>query len=296
MAIAHQFAYHKAASLDEAVEVLTRAGSGGRILAGGTDLVPWLRDDAVHPDLVVDIKAVAGLDAITEEGHHLYLGPLVTFSDLLTSDLVRDRLPILFEMADTVASPGIRNRATVAGNICSAVPSCDAGPTLLVLDASVAVLGVDGSRSVPIGEWFVGPRQTVLSPGELVTGLSLPIPTEPHGAIYLKLQRYEGEDLSQAGVTVLVTADDTYKVAFGAVGPVPSRAFAIEQALNGHELSDQLIAEVKGMVPDAISPITDLRATKEYRARICEVMLERGLRAATSRRDGAGPAYGTRLI
>ncbi len=296
MAIAHQFAYHKAATLDEAVEVLTRAGPTARVLAGGTDLVPWMRDDAVHPETVVDIKAIDALDEISLEGDHLYLGPLVTFSDLLTSELVADRLPILREMADTVASPGIRNRATVAGNICSAVPSCDAGPTLLVLEASVAVLGPNGARTVPIEEWFVGPRQTALEQGEVVTGLSIPIPDQPHGAIYLKLQRYEGEDLSQAGVTVLVTGNNVFRIAFGAVGPVPSRAHEIERFLAGRALSDGLIAEAQHLVLGAISPITDMRATREYRARICEVMLDRGLRAAVSRRDGNGPAYGTRLI
>lgn len=296
MAIAHQFAYHKAATLDEAVEVLTRAGPTARVLAGGTDLVPWMRDDAVHPETVVDIKAIDALNEISLEGNHLYLGPLVTFSDLLTSELVAGHLPILREMADTVASPGIRNRATVAGNICSAVPSCDAGPTLLVLEASVAVLGPNGARTVPIEEWFVGPRRTALEQGEIVTGLSIPIPDRPHGAIYLKLQRYEGEDLSQAGVTVLVTGDNVFRIAFGAVGPVPSRARAIEQLLAGKVLSDELVAAAQHLVPGAISPITDMRATKEYRARICEVMLDRGLRAAVARRDGNGPAYGTRLI
>lgn len=296
MAIAHQFAYHKAATLDEAVEVLTRAGPTARVLAGGTDLVPWMRDDAVHPETVVDIKAIDALDEISLEGNHLYLGPLVTFSDLLTSELVAGHLPILREMADTVASPGIRNRATVAGNICSAVPSCDAGPTLLVLEASVAVLGPNGARTVPIEEWFVGPRRTALEQGEIVTGLSIPIPDRPHGAIYLKLQRYEGEDLSQAGVTVLVTGDNVFRIAFGAVGPVPFRARAIEQLLAGKVLSDELVAAAQHLVPGAISPITDMRATKEYRARICEVMLDRGLRAAVARRDGNGPAYGTRLI
>ena len=296
MTIAHQFAYQKAASLDEAVEALVQAGPEARILAGGTDLIAWLRDDSIHPDTLIDIKGVPGLNEISIEGDHLYLGPLVTFTDLLTSDLVAQRLPILAEMADTVASHGIRNRATVVGNICSAVPSCDAGPTLLVLDASIGVLGPDGARTVPIEDWFVGPRATVLEHGEIVTGISIPLPADPHGAIYLKLQRYEGEDLSQAGVTILATADNTYKVAYGAVGPVPSRAHEIEHLLNGKPLSDDLIAAAVQLVPGAISPITDMRATKEYRAHICEVMLERGLPAAVSRRDGAGPAYGTRLI
>jgi len=296
MAIAHQFAYQKAATLDEAVEVLARAGPGARILAGGTDLIAWLRDDVTHPDLVVDIKAVPGLAEILVEEGHLKLGALVTFSDLLTSELVLERLPILFEMADTVASPGIRNRATVVGNICSAVPSCDAGPTLLVLDAAVSIFGPDGERTIPIEEWFVAPRETALGEAEIVTGISIPIPAEPHGAMYLKLQRYAGEDLSQAGVTVLLTADDTYKIAFGAVGPVPLRARRIEKFLRGKPLTEELIGEAKALVSDSISPITDIRSTKEYRARMCQVMLHRGLRAVAERRRGQGPAYGTRLI
>lgn len=296
MAIAHQFAYHKAATLDEAVDVFTRAGPDARILAGGTDLIAWLRDDTVHPNTLIDIKGVPGLDEINLDGDHLYLGPLVTFSDLLTSPLVSEHLPILFEMSDTVASPGIRNRATLVGNICSAVPSCDAGPTLLVLDAVVGVLGPDGARTVPIADWFEGPRQTSLHHGEIVTGISIPLPPSPHGAIYLKLQRYEGEDLSQAGVTILVTPDDSFRIAFGAVGPIPARAPAIEQLLSGRTLTAELIATARQLVPEAISPITDMRATKEYRARMCEVMLERGLPAAVARRDGTGPSYGTRLI
>jgi len=114
--------------------------------------------------------------------------------------------------------------------------------------------------------------------------------------MYLKLQRYAGEDLSQAGVTVLLTADDTYKIAFGAVGPVPLRARRIEKFLRGKPLTEELIGEAKALVSDSISPITDIRSTKEYRARMCQVMLHRGLRAVAERRRGQGPAYGTRLI
>lgn len=296
MAIAHQFAYQKAVTLEEAVDLLVRAGPAGRVLAGGTDLVPWMRDDAVHPNMVIDIKGIDGLDGIDLEADHLYLGPLVTFADLLESPLVGEHLPFLQEVAGTVASPGIRHRATVAGNICSAVPSCDAGPALLVLEATIGVHGPDGGRSIPIEDWFVGPRQTALQTGEIVTGISIPLPATPHGAAYVKLQRYEGEDLSQAGVAVLVTPGDDFRVAFGAVGPVPSRAHRIEDYLAGRSITEDLVAGVRELVPAAISPITDMRATREYRARMCEVMLVRGLRAAIGRRDGDGPIYGHRLI
>ena len=296
MAIAHEFVYHRAASLHEAVDVLTRAGPGAWVLAGGTDLVPWLRDDAVHPELVVDIKGVPGLSDITVEDRVLRLGPLVTFTELIESKLIEDHLPLLAEMAETVASLGVRNRASVVGNICSAVPSCDSGPALLVLEADIEMLSAEGTRSVSITGWFTGPRATVRRPGEVVTGITIPLPEGEHGGVYLKLQRYEGEDLSQAGVAILALEGNRYRVAFGAVGPVPSRAPSIEAHLEGSDLTAEAIAGAKALVGDEISPITDMRATKEYRARMCEVMLGRGLEAAVSRRDGTGPAYGTRLV
>jgi carbon-monoxide dehydrogenase medium subunit len=160
----------------------------------------------------------------------------------------------------------------------------------------VLVTGPGGKRKVPLRDWFVGPRKTVLKRGEIATGVAVPLPGKKHAACFVKLRRYEGEDLAQASVTVLALAGNSYRISFGAVAPRPLRAGRIEALLEGKALSDELVEQAVRLVPQEIAPITDIRATKEYRTLMAGVMLERGLRAAVARLAGAGPAYGTSLI
>jgi carbon-monoxide dehydrogenase medium subunit len=294
MVIAHDFEYLRPETVDDAVVAL--AGPGARVLAGGTDVVPWLRDDVIAPVRLVDIKAIPALREIARSENDLALGALVTFSDVIESQVVATAAPMLQEMAHWVASVGIRNRATVAGNLCSAVPSLDAGPALLVYDTEVHVAGRSGDRFVPLREWFVGPKQTQLAAGELVTGVTVHLPPVRHGAAFLKLSRYAGEDLAQANLAVLVTGDGDVRVAFGAVAPVPFRATRIEESLAGRELDDEAISAAVALVPDVISPISDVRASAEYRTHMCRVMLARGLRAAAARLAGGGPSYPAHLL
>ena len=296
MAIAHQFEYIKPATLPEAVRTLTRYGGRAQVLAGGTDLVSLIAEDMLQPEVVVDIKGLAGLNRIEFKNGLLSIGALVTFNELRDSSLVAKRFPVLREMTGWVASTGIRNRATMVGNLCSAVPCCDSGPVLLVYDASVLVTGPAGNRKVPLCDWFLGPRKTVLKRGEIATGVAVPLPKKRHAACFVKLRRYEGEDLAQASVTVMALAGNDYRVSFGSVAPRPIRGGKIEALLAGRPLSDELIQAAVKLVPETIAPITDIRATKEYRTHMVGVMLERGLRAAAARLAGGGPAYGTNLI
>ncbi len=292
--IAKEFSYERPATLTEAARILAGHPGSARVLAGGTDLIAWLRDGAVAPDLVIDIKAIPDLHDLRLDGDTLHLGSLVTFSDLINSDVVASRAPLLAEMAETVASTGIRNRATLVGNICSAVPSCDAGPVLLGYNTTVHLVGPEGTRRVDINDWFVGLRKTARTDDEIVSHLTIEVPT--HGGVYVKLMRYAGEDLAQAAVGIVAYRGDEYRVAFGAVAPTPFRSARIEDALRDKPLDEALIAEVAAMVKDEISPITDIRATAAYRIRMTEVMLKRGLPAARDRLNGEGPAYGNRLV
>ena len=296
MTIAQVFDYQRPETLDEAVQMLSGHGGDVRILAGGTDLVAWLRDETVAPDLLVDIKRIDGLAAIADEGDALSIGSLVTFADLINSEAVQSRLPLIAEMSATVASTGIRNRATLVGNICSAVPSCDGGPPLLVHGATVHTVGPAGPREVSIDDWFLGPRRTALTTGEIVTKVVVPIPPGGHGAAYMRLSRYEGEDLAQACVAILAPADHRFRVAFGAVAEKPVRAGRIESLLEGKALTPDLVAAATALVAEEISPITDMRASKEFRMRMSEVMLQRGLKASVERLEGNGPSYGTNLM
>ncbi len=296
MSISHEFDYVRPETLEDAIAALSGAGGGAAVLAGGTDLVPWLRDRVAKPSLVVDLKGVPGLDGVDMADGVLSLGALVTFADLIDSDLVSDELPVLCEMARVMGSTGVRNRATLAGNICSAVPSCDSGPVLLVCNATVSVAGPTGARDVPISEWFEGPKKTVLGSGEIVTRIAAPVPAGGHGASYVKLRRNRGEDIAQAGVAAMALPDRSYRVAFGAVAPTPVRAPRIEELLSGKEIDEAVIAEAKKLVSQETAPIEDLRASREYREHMLPVMLERALRAAAARRDGLEPSYGEDFI
>jgi carbon-monoxide dehydrogenase medium subunit len=254
-----------------------------------------MRDELVAPEVVVDVKGLTDLQGIALVDGTLRLGALATFSDVLRSAVVAAAFPVLAEMAGVVASVGIRNRATVAGNLCSAVPSNDAGPVLLAAGASLQVAGPHAERTIPLAEWFLGPRRTSLAEGELVTGITIPVP-ENHGGCYLKLGRYRGEDLAQASVAVLALPGSRHRIAFGAVAPATVRATAIEEFLAGRALDEAALGGAAALVPGVISPITDLRASAEYRTHMCRVMLVRALRAAAGRLAGDGPPYGTRLL
>jgi carbon-monoxide dehydrogenase medium subunit len=296
VAIAHEFDYVKPNSLSEAVSLLTRHGAGAQVLAGGTDLVGWICDELVAPEILIDLKGIPGLAEISWGGDALSIGALATFSDLLDSAVVREKFPLILEMAGTVASPGIRNRATLVGNIASAVPCCDGGPVLLVYEADLRVTGPKGERRIPVSEWFLGPRKTVLEPGEIVTSVEMRLPAEKCGSCFVKLGRYQGADLAQASVAVLALPDHKYRVAFGAVAPTPVRARRIEALLEGRPCEPALVTSAGQLISQETAPITDVRASKEYRALMLPAMFDRGLTAAVARLEGQGPPYGERLI
>ena len=177
---------------------------------------------------------------------------------------------------------GIRNRATVVGNICSAVPSLDSGPVLLVYEAEVHLMDRSGESVVSILDWFKGPRKTALRKNQIVTGISISIPQKAHAGCYVRLGRYRGEDLAQAGVGVLALKGPKFRVAFNALAPVPLRAEKIENLLNSNSFSEELLLEAKNLIDKEITPISDIRSTKEYRMHMAKVMFIRGVKTALS--------------
>lgn len=283
MVLLNKIGYYKPDTLEEAIAMHT-AGWDWRILAGGTDLIVKLKDEQNFAKIIklIDIKGLEFLKNIKETKNGIEIGSLVTFTDILDSTLIKDKFPILWEAASTVASTGIRNRATLAGNICSAVPSLDSGPSLLILEAKVIVHGVNGSKEINIENWFTGPKETALMKKEIVTGIFIPFINQKHGSCYVKLGRYSGEDLAQAGLGVLVT-DNFTRIAVCAVGPIPKRVKKVEDLLKGKILTDDILEEIKEVIKGEISPITDIRASKEYRTHMIKIMLERGLKEATKR-------------
>lgn len=285
MSLAHEFNYVRPETLKEAVHLKSQYGSKACILAGGTDLIVNIKEGMHRPELLIDIKSIAELNILSYNGNILHIGATISFDELIEHTDVQRFFPILHDACKTVASHGVRTRATVVGNICSAVPSLDSAPALLCHEAIVHCASSTGVRDIPIREWFLAPRKTALLEQEIVTGISVPQVLESAG-IYVKLGRYGGEDLAQAGWGILVDRKLQYRITHCALGPVPNRAGKIEELLNGNELSEELIAAAVKLIPDEISPITDIRSSKEYRTHVSGVMLKRGLQAARDMLNG----------
>ncbi len=296
MPLIRDFEYHRPATLSEALALLSRFGGKAAPLAGGTDLILSLKDESRTPEAVIDLKKIADLSKLEGSKERLTIGALVTFNELIESRHVRENFPLVWESSRTVGSCGLRNRATLVGNICSAVQCLDSAGPLLVYEAEVVTVSDRGERRIPIGKWFVNYKATAKNADELVKCVSLCAPPKGHGGAYVKLGRYAGEDLSQVNVTVMKTGEKIWKTAFGAVAAVPFRAKKIEALLAGKDLDGGLLAEVMRLVEEEIRPITDIRATKEYRLHMARVMFERAAKAAEARLKGSGPSYGTSLL
>ena len=283
MPIPHDFEYAKPSSVDEALDLLSEYGKNAKVLAGGTDLANLLKQGFPVPELMIDIKGLAELYQIKLTGDELFIGSLVTFTTIIKSDIIKKKFNILWDAAHLVASNGVRNRATMVGNICSAVACMDSAAPLLVHDAFIHLKSKNNERKLPVAQWFVDNRKTAINEDELVLGVSIQLPKQKYAGSYQKLMRYSGEDLSQANVGVLALEDSSFRVAFGSVGPIPKRSLKIEHFLAQKEITAAVIDEAKAMIETVIAPITDVRATKEYRMHMTKVMFERGLKEAIER-------------
>lgn len=296
MSIACEFAYAKPVRLREALALLARPVPGGAVpLAGGTDLVAWLRDGAVSPGALVDLKGLAELRGIGLKSGQLWIGANTTFAEIIESPLVRRHAPLLAESSGMVASVGVRNRATIGGNVCSAVPCCDSGPALLVHEAVVHVATARGLKKIRMNRWFLGPRRTALARGGIVLGFSLPL--AKHAGAFAKLKRYRGEDLAQASVAVRVDARGAWRVAYGSVAPTPIRGPRVERLLRGvKKPGAALLKRAAALAEAEVAPITDIRGSQVYRRLMVGVMLRRAVRLAAARLAGRGPDYGINIL
>jgi len=267
------FRYERPSRLADAVALL--ANGGARVLAGGTDLIIRLRDGSLRPDVVVDVKRIAEIDdGICEVDDRVVIGARAVMTDIAAYPRVRADFPALAEAALVVGSVQIRNRATLAGNVCNASPAADTAPALLVYDAVVVAAGPDGERRIPIDELFVRSGVTTLQPGELVTAIELPLPDTPRGSAHQRRTRRRGHDLASVTLACAVTSEGVTRLAYGSVGPRPVLA-TIAGDLSGEVLDRILWAA-------APSP-TSLRASPEYRLAMLRVHAARALDIARRR-------------
>ena len=288
--------YFKPETVSEALSLLAKYGGEAKVIAGGTDVMVDIKYKE-EPGCLVNIKRIAGLSAIEENGGGLNIGPLVTIREIETSRLVRERLPLLWDACRQFASLQIRNTATIGGNICRASPSGETLAPLLALEAKARLAFSDGEKSETFGSLFQGPGKTSLGSQGLLTAIEIPYPPKGSSGVYLKHAVRGPMDIAVVGVAVLVVPDaarrnvQEARIGLGAVAPTPIRALKAEAMLRGKALDAKLARQAAEMAASESSPITDQRASAEYRRWIVEALTRRGLeqswKAATGKEVGS---------
>jgi carbon-monoxide dehydrogenase medium subunit len=286
----YAFAYERPATLAEALALLQEHGPGARLLAGGTDLIIRLRDGSARPSVVVDVKRIAELGpGIREDAGRLVIGARTVMTDIAADPRVRRHFTALAEAAAVVGSVQIRNRATLAGNICNASPAADTAPPLLVYDATVVAAGPGGERRIPVDAFFVRSGVTTLEPGEIVTAIEIPLPGGPLGAAHQRRTRRRGHDLASVTLSVAIDRAGTTRLAYGSVGPRPVLFVDGSGVLADATAAAEAKARVFEQAFAEASPSPrSMRAGPEYRLAMLRVLGARAVATAIDRLGVAG--------
>ncbi len=278
------FAYHRPATLVEACELGRAYGDKARYLAGGTDVLVDLRRQRFVTERLISLAGVPGLSGTRVVADSLHIGPMTTIEDVARAADVKRVLPTLCTAAGHIGSVQIRNRATIGGNFCGAVPCADTPPVCIAAGAKLRIAGVSGERTVPAYDFFLGPRESVLQPGEVLIEIVIPAQPESSGTSYQRFALRHGSALAVASVAARVVVDEgTIKectVVLGAVAPIPLQAVNCSSLLRGQVPSDELFARAGSAAALEARPISDIRGSAEFRRGLVRVLTVRALREA----------------
>ncbi len=278
------FKYLRPMTTAEACGLKANYGKKARFWAGGTDLLLQWQEEIVSLDYCIDLTFIPELDCIREDPDAVSIGPLTKVASIETSSAFESSLAIIRKAAGELATPQIRNTATVGGNLCHAAPSADLATPLIVLGAKIKVMSTSGERWVKMDEFFLHVNQTTLEENELLAEIKVSIPPAETASCFLKVGRTV-IDIAIVNMAASITMDakgilTDVSIAFGAVAPTPLRIKSAEDMLLGADVSrieDALIGEVGNKVADEVKPITDVRGTAEYRREISRVLTKRAL-------------------
>jgi CO/xanthine dehydrogenase FAD-binding subunit len=282
------FAVAQPEDLAEAVAMLADEPAA-RLLAGGTDLIIGLRDGSIQTPVVIDVKRIRELDAqIADANGGLVIGARTAMTEIAADPRIRARYTALAEGAAVVGSVQIRNRATLAGNICNASPAADTTPALLVFGATVVVRGPAGERRIPIDDVFVSSGVTTIRREEIVTRVALPALPGRVGSTHVRRTRRRGHDLASVTIAVALLESGETRLAYGSVGPRPLLGIDTTGVLADPGASDTARQRILDeLFADAAPSVGSMRASPEYRLAMLRVLALRAVDTARARRDGA---------
>ncbi len=283
-----EFEYAEPRSVAEVCALLGEDPGGSAVIAGGTDVLVNLKEGFADYRRLVSLRQVPELGRIdTSETRGLVIGAMATVNQVARHEAVRGRYPGLVDAARSLAADQVRNLATVAGNLCSAIPSADMAPILLAHDAQLRVTSTAGERAVRLREFFTGPGTTVLRPGELVVAIEVPAPKPGTGDASLRQGGRATLSLPLASAAAVVRIEGELcreaSLALGAVAPRPIVAASVGERLAGQKLTAALVEEAGELASAACRPIDDLRSTREYRLELVKVLARRALSRASER-------------
>ena len=276
-----KFEYAAPASLEEAIGLLKDPEA--KILAGGHSLLPLMKLRLAAPALLVDLSRVPNLAYIRDGGDHVAIGAMTTYDELESSDLLRQRVPLLSQTAGTVGDMQVRNRGTLGGSIAHADPAGDMPSVTSALGAQIVVQGPDGKRTIAASEFFKDIWTTALQGDEIIAEIQVPYGSGQVAQAYEKF-RLRASDWAVVGVAVNLQRDNgsirSGSVFLTNVGSTPVRAQGVEQALQGQEASRQTIESAAQHASDGLNPTPELRASADYKSHLAQVMTKRALAAA----------------
>jgi CO/xanthine dehydrogenase FAD-binding subunit len=280
--------YEAPNSLDQAVALLAKETGEARVLAGGTDLLVQMRTDIIDPVLVVDIKGIAELRQIKEEGGGYRIGAAVTGAELKEHPKLKSIWPGIVEAANLIGSTQIQGRATMGGNLCNGSPAADSVPALIAAGAIARIIGPNGTREAPVESIPVGPGKTSLQKGEIIASFFLPARPTRSGDAYQRFTPRTEMDIAVVGVGVNLTLDaggtcTAARVALGAVAPTVLLVKEAADALIGSKLDGATLDKLAAAASAACRPIDDKRGTKEYRIKVAGVLARRTAQQALER-------------
>jgi aerobic carbon-monoxide dehydrogenase medium subunit len=274
-------------SLDDCLRLLAERGPETKLLAGGTDLLPQMKNGVLMPKRVIDLSGVARVKILECDAKGLRIGAAVPARQLEQDPRVRAGYASLAESAALVGSVQVRNLATVGGNLCNAAPSADMAPPLVALEAQAVIAGPQGERRVPLSDFFTGVRKTVLGPDELLVEIVVPAPGPHSGGCYIRHTPRRELDIAVVGVASQVTLANGVcakaRISLAAVAPTPVRATAAEAALEGKPLNSDLIERAVDLAAQGAKPISDQRGSAEFRRHLVRVLTRRTLTTALAR-------------
>ena len=282
----NQFTYISPETKEETLRILKEERTNAHIIAGCTNILPDIKDKKLSPKNLVDINTIEELRGVDKKKDKICIRPLTTIAELINSELILKEGKILIQAAQEFADPLVRNNATIGGNLVTASPAADMAVPLLTLNALIKIESVRQKREVKLKDFFLEPGKTVLHDYEMIVGIEFEQSDINKNGYFIKLGQRKAMAIAIASLALNLEVKQNkiiqIRIAMGSVAPTPIRLTAVEEFLKNKEIKNGLIEEAINKVSKEVNPISDIRASEEYRRYISGILFKRAFKKLTN--------------